>query len=498
LAQVIILSGGQKRSDHHPKIQRHLGAYRIATELNNSGYTVAVIDYVHLLSCDELITTISKHLDNTTLWVGISSTFLFDFDLMHSFDIQKMYQNIELTTIDKLYSYIKQNSNAKIVFGGAKAQIHHFDSRVDYYISGYADNSIIDVTDHISGKRKSPMALNWTKLNDGSIFIDSIKYEEPDINHIDINWNLPNFNLLPQEGIPLEFARGCIFKCKFCSYPLLGKKKGTYVRDLSKVRDEMIQLWETNKTDTFYITDDTFNDDNDKIMDIHKLFTSLPFKPKFTAFLRLDLINRFPEQADILLESGLIGNWFGIESFNHRSAKSIGKGLHPDKVKETLSWVKDKWKGKVNTTVGLILGLPHDTYEYFDELFQYIHSSDYKADRTTFSPLYIADKTRGYNPYASEFSKNYEQYGYNFDNNGKWYNNTTGLSYDICQNISNNLADSISDKMKVSDFDMITFLNCGVSMEDMLHLTEYQIYAKYDFNKINEQKLLAYKQMIGL
>ena len=31
--------------------------------------------------------------------------------------------------------------------------------------------------------------------------------------------------ILPGESLPLELSRGCIFKCRFCQYPNIGKDK---------------------------------------------------------------------------------------------------------------------------------------------------------------------------------------------------------------------------------------------------------------------------------
>ena len=40
----------------------------------------------------------------------------------------------------------------------------------------------------------------------------------------------------------------------------------------------------------------------------------------------------------------MFGHFYGIESFNHKSAKAIGKGMHPDKVKQGLIDVKNYFK----------------------------------------------------------------------------------------------------------------------------------------------------------
>lgn len=498
MADVIILSGSKYSSDEDPRIQRSAGPYRVSSELKKHGYNAIVIDYTQYMTTEEVISAISKHLTPETLWVGYSSTFFYMVKEGSHTALEKMYQTTSHEKITKIVDYVRANSKAKIVYGGAYALIAHADKQIDYYVAGYADNSSIDLTNFLAGKVEQMHSAVEINTADGgnSILVDSGKYPEPKMSELQTFWHDDNVNLLPGEGIPLEFARGCIFKCKFCSYPLLGKKKGTYIRDMEEVRDELVKLWETRGTDSFYITDDTFNDDNDKMEEFHKLFTSLPFKPKFACFLRLDLIDRFPHQADLLLEAGLVGNFFGIESFNHKSARAIGKGLHPDRVKERLNWVRNKWRGKVSTGVGLIIGLPYDDEKYFQELYDYVHSADYDVQETSFNALHITDKTKGVNLYGSEFAMNPEIYGYTFDDRG-WVHKEQGLDFVTCNKLSKFFANSFSEKRKVPDFQVITYLNMGIPIEDIMNLTVTDLHKKYNIPKINDEKLTMYKQMIG-
>jgi radical SAM superfamily enzyme YgiQ (UPF0313 family) len=499
MAQIIILTGTTYQPETEPRVQRTLGAYRVASALLQSGYTVQVIDYIQYMSSQELMNVISKHLGPETLWVGYSSTFFGyfgSFGYKNSSEItplEKMY-SANVNNIEVVYDYIKKNSNAKIVYGGAYVLGMKSDPRVDYYVLGYSDVSAVKLSDFLSKKIQNLEGLSTLPI--GSYLLDSSKYEEPKMNDIKTNWESDSFLLLPGEPISLEFARGCIFKCKFCNYPLLGKKKGTYIRDMEEVRDELTKLWETKGTDTFYITDDTFNDDNDKMENFHKLFTSLPFKPKFATFLRIDLMDRFPHQADLLLEAGLVGAFFGVESFNHQSARAIGKGLHPDKVKKRLAWVKDKWNNKVSIGAGLIIGLPYDDDKYFQELYEYVTSKDYPIDHTSFSPLYIHDPKKGLNSYSSEFSLKPEIYGYSFDDQGNWYHEN-GLTYNIASNIAMQFRNIKNDTDKAGDFQVIPHLALGIPLNDILTMSYNDLYAKHDMAKLNKQKIDSYKNLIG-
>lgn len=499
MADIIILSGTEYRHEHLARVQRGLGAYRIASELQKHGYDAVVIDYIQYMSTEEIINAISKVLTKDTLWLGYSSSFF----IMRKVDssplspIEKMYQSTPYRQITKIYDYVKSNSKAKIVFGGSFALISQADPEVDYYVTGYGDVSTVDLTNYLAGKKDKLEHCEENYIDGKKCYvIDSGKYPEPLMNSLQTSWHDKNVNLLPGESVPLEFARGCIFKCKFCSYPLLGKKKGTYIRDMQEVRDEILELWETKGTDSYYITDDTFNDDNDKMEQFHKLFTSLPFKPKFTAFLRLDLIDRFPHQADLLLDAGLVGNFFGIETLNHKSAKAIGKGLHPERVKERLHWVRDKWKGKVNIGTAFIFGLPYDDEKYFQELWDYVHSPDYPAQNTSFNALFMTDKTKSNYPYQSEFSMNPEIYGYTFDANG-WVHKEQGLDFKMCTEIANKFHESLMPTTYIADFQMISYLSLGVSVEDMINYNQFDLLKHYDIAKLNNDKITQYKKMIG-
>ncbi len=499
MAQVIILTGSSYQPDTEPRIQRTLGAYRVASALMQCGYTVQVIDYIQYMSSEELVTVVSKYLDKDTLWVGYSSTFFGyfgNFGYTHGkvlTDIEKMYKG-NAYNIEVLYDYIRKNSNAKIVYGGAYVLSNTTDPRVDYYILGYADVSCAHLTDYLSGKDK--VLLGASTLPIGSTLIESSKFEEPKMSNIKTKWGSDSFAVMPGEPVSLEFARGCIFKCKFCNYPLLGKKKGTYIRDMEEVRDELVEMWETKQTDTFYLTDDTFNDDNDKMEEFHKLFTSLPFKPKFACFLRIDLMDKFTHQAELLLEAGIVGAFFGVESFNWKSAKAIGKGLHPDKVKKRLSWVRDKWKGNVSIGAGLILGLPYDNDQYFEELYKYVISDDYPIDHTSFSPLLIQDPRKGVNSYSSEFTLKPEIYGYTFDASGNWIHDS-GMTFDTVSNIALHFRDLKDDSDKAGDFQVIPHLALGIPLNDILTLPYNKLYAKYDIPTLNKEKMNMYKKMIG-
>lgn len=485
MAKCVILSGGTWSPDNRPRIKRYLGPYRLATALESSGYSTFVLDYIEHFTKEELAQVLSLHINEETLWVGFSSSFFWNGN--SDADIESMYYS-KYQDVKYLFNFIRFISpNVKFIYGGSKSQyfaIDDVDSNIDYYVTGNADNSIISLTKDIDA------GIKRDKI------VDSLKYEEPKMIELKTDWG--NHPVIRNEGLPLELARGCIFKCKFCDYPLTGKKKGTYLRDPNQIKDEMIKNWEDHGTESYFFTDDTFNDDNDKLESLHKVFSDLPFDLKFSSFLRLDLINRFPHQATLLKDMGLVGNFFGIESLQQQSATAVGKGLRTSKVKDRLYWLKEKWGNTVNIEAGFILGLPYDTREYFEELIKWCMEKDNPIDAAHFYPLMLFryKQDSQLKRYASEFDLNSDIYGYTGKNN--WELPSQGLNYDICSDYSKRFNNYRAALNKIAGFGVITALNTGVMLEDIRTLTEIEIENKYNIPSMNNVKIREYKRMIGL
>jgi len=489
MANCILISGGIEQDGSVPAIHRTLGAYRVAAAVEAEGYTTFVLDFAINFTSEEICQALAPHLGSDTLWVGFSSTFFFVRNQDNKKD--EMYY-APYTQIKPVLDFIKSNSNAKLVYGGMKSAFYtEEEDDIDYFVLGYADVSVLALTDYLAGK----------STTDPGRIINSKDYPEPAMSSLTTSWR--NHDILPGEALPLELARGCIFKCKFCSFPLIGKKKGTYLRDSIQVRDEMIEAWETHGTRTYFITDDTFNDDNDKIDALHKVFTNLPFKPIFSAYLRIDLINKYPHQADILTDMGLVGTFFGLETMQANSAIAIGKGLAPNKVKDRLYWLADRWKRKANISAGFILGLPYDDIFYFDDLISWCLESDNPIQQIEFYPLYLFNHTvpGDRKPYLSEFSLHPEIYGYKFpgtENYSYWKLPEQNLNYEICKEISHSYNQLIRSRNKYASFAMMLFLNVGVTLDDLYDLTVDQIAQKYNIAALNDVKLKEYKKMLGV
>jgi len=139
---------------------------------------------------------------------------------------------------------------------------------------------------------------------------------------------------------------------------------------------------------------------------LHKIINNLPFKIEFATYLRLDLLHAHREQIQLLKEMGLGNAFFGIESMNERTARLIGKGMNPEKVKEFLLELQyDLWQDEVFIECSFIVGLPYEDKISTDKTFQWVHDNKI----TNFWNTLGLEPGK---PYQSEFDKNFEKYGY--------------------------------------------------------------------------------------
>lgn len=133
-------------------------------------------------------------------------------------------------------------------------------------------------------------------------------------------------HLWPGEVLPIEVSRGCIFKCGFCEFPGVGKRRGSFQKEPSVLREELIDNYERFGVTQYMFMDNLINDDIEKIKVLHGVITSLPFRLRWLSFARLDLYTRFPDMIPLLKEMGCASQFFGVETLSANARKMLGKG----------------------------------------------------------------------------------------------------------------------------------------------------------------------------
>lgn len=447
---------------------RPFGSYILANVLRENGYRILVIDHFSSFDDKQLKTLLTNTISSQTIFVGYGSTM---FVTSSSSD----FLPVGIEKFKKINQVIKDiNPNTKIIFGGANSKtissynlLHKDNLGVDYVFHGYAEAMVLDFIKNIELGLPQKIKFKFNNLSEIDYDYKGELFNFQDTKHI---WNEEDF-IFQNETLPLEVARGCIFKCKFCSYPLLGKhiKDNGYIKLENNILEEVLTNYEKYQTTNYVIVDDTFNERTDKIELMLRVRDKSKLDLSFFGYNRLDLIARKPEQLGLLKDLSFKGMFFGIESLNYQSAKAIGKGLRPEEIEETLHLIKDRFNNKVSITGGFIIGLPHETKETFFKWFEKITSTDFPMDSYNISPLtmFIGANT------TSEFQTNPEKYGYkivNGQSSASNYWSNEHWDFNICKSIKEMVLKQIynNGRMRLNSFEIASLASYGYNIDDLI------------------------------
>jgi hypothetical protein len=390
---------------------RGYGAYRLANEIRQLDLTALTVDFASTLDWETFTTIIDKSVGPDTVMVGFSVTWFpyrhkklpnpryvvgfkslgttpgMDFDpAVHPWYYNSLAFSFSGGEINKYIEYIKnKNPKTKVVVGGAKAYEYVFEPNLDNIFVGYSENQMVDYLKALTGKgpkRIFNKIINYdVKAQNGSF-----DFNKSCTTYVDTDC------LNSEEILTFEFSRGCIFNCAFCSYPHRNQDTRDYVKYQDVIRKNLIDNWEKWGSYKYVITDDTFNDYTEKLILINEVIQSLPFKPEFWAYVRLDLISRHPEQAQLLKDIGVKEVYYGLETWDDTCAKTIRKGGSRKKKIEGMRIAKECWGNSVYVTAGIVVGLPNDTVQSIEDSIVWYKEEGHKyVDLFGFGALALRD-----------------------------------------------------------------------------------------------------------
>jgi len=282
---------------------------------------------------------------------------------------------------------------------------------VDFVVVGYGETSAVNIMNHLDNNQQ----LTDSFVNKYGITIVDNQHSETYKFVSDVMHWLPE-DIVNYTTLPIEMARGCIFKCKFCFHRDIGKKKLEYVKQYDALKQELLQVYNDFGITHYLITDDTFNDDVSKLEQIRRVTDTLPEQLKCWSYMRVDLLGRFPEMVTILKDIGVRATIFGIESMHPKASALIGKGGSRQKIIDTLHMLKSDFP-ELSTHSGFIAGLPYEPISSLERTHNDLMSGKIQLDSWNWIAFGI--QKPGLYQSDSYFNLNYEKYGY--ENQGYVY-----------------------------------------------------------------------------
>ena len=366
------------------------GAHRIASELRQYDWDIEVADFVHRWPLEPLVNFFRTRYDDNIKFIAFSQLFTGWSPVITEFCrlVKEKYPHIVIIVGSMVY----EDTGCEYI---------------DYHVQGYGEISIVKLLRYLFSNGSNPGIV---KVDNNNVVLSQgenkatpwknpiIKYQERDF-------------IQPWEWLSVEFSRGCIFQCAFCNFPELGVK-GDYTRDADNFELQMKDTYDRFGVDKYIVSDETFNDRVAKITKFADAVERLDFDPFFSAFIRADLMVSRPQEREELLRMNLLGHFYGVETFNHKAGKSIGKGMNPEKLKQGLLDAKQYFKshgtGKYRGTISLIAGLPHESNESLDASEQWL-IDNWQDQSYLYFPLEIPKESVNQ---SSLLTLNFESYGY--------------------------------------------------------------------------------------
>lgn len=347
---------------------RSLGPYRIAHYLRQLGWDAEVIDYCAHWTQDELAEMCLSRITDDTKFIGYSSLFT------------------GWTTHMELFSQFLKKFYPHIVQISGSSSLPNADMTcIDYHIYGFGEYALDNLLSYLFSNGSEPKHIEYfnTKLIDASNYPAypmkdyTVLYEDRDY-------------LQPWEFLSIETGRGCKFKCSFCNFSVLGVK-GDYSTSQESFEQQMKVNHDKWGIKNYVIAEETFNDRTEKVEKFSKVIRKLDFDPWFAAYIRADLLISRKQEMEYLADMNVFGQFYGVESFNQKTAKAIKKGMDRGKMKEGLLNVKEYFEknhNKYRGNISLIVGAPYETKESLSESLDWL-VDNWKTQSFTAYPLGI-------------------------------------------------------------------------------------------------------------
>jgi radical SAM superfamily enzyme YgiQ (UPF0313 family) len=233
------------------------------------------------------------------------------------------------------------------VVGGYKATLevdYLFDRcpNIDMIVRGEGEEIIKEIVTGVP--HKDIRGLSYRK-NGGVVHNEN--QQLPDITHLpfpDRSLRRNDYSLL-QNGVRLinltfdtiMTARGCPFKCKFCTFSLnpLGQKRSYTERPVESVIEEL----KTITADVVLVSDDNFFTNPKRSEELCDLIIENKIKKIFIAQTRID-VARHRRVLDKAQQAGFKVFLIGIESPHDRILKQLQKGITQKQIREACAVLK--------------------------------------------------------------------------------------------------------------------------------------------------------------
>jgi|GEM_PF-1804424 len=302
------------------------------------------------------------------------------------------------------------NKDVKIVLGGPginkeQASRDIEEGIIDAAIFGEGEVATLNLLRYWEGKIEKSKLGNTILKDEEEIFespkIPLMKMQEiptPDFEQ----FNLNNYY---SKVLPIEFSRGCVASCTFCS------ETNYWVSFRTKTVDQIIHELksgiEKQKITSFRVVDSLMNGNMKLLQDIASTILEENIKVDWFGYCRINP-KMTPEILDLLKRAGCVSIMYGIETGSQKVLDLMNKKVD---VKDNYKVVIDTFNSGIRVEAEILVGFPGETLiDYFKTLRLLFKLKNHLSSVSTGSPMEVVRN--------SEVFDNPEKFGVRFLKSG--------------------------------------------------------------------------------
>lgn len=340
--------------------ERTLWPHRVATFLRHEGWDAEVVDFTAFWKLEELQELVRSRTTTKTVMFCFGTAFL---------NPWSPYLNEFISWLKKAYPTIP------VVVGGNNAMVTPA-NKVDYWVDSYGENAVLALCKHLIGTLGSPLLTDPGFFGTKKVIRGLYHYPSAPLNDYLVDYEERDF-MMPWECPQIETARGCMFSCSYCNFPIIGQAKDVSVSK-EEFKRQMQTGYEKWGIKNWRVMDETFNDRPEKLQKYAEAVDELGYDTWMSGFARGDLVVKHREHWDTYIRLGFLGHSMGIETFNREAGKLVRKGMDPDKLKEGLldfqAYTDNHAPRRYRANIQMICGIPGESIESWNESLQWLNT----------------------------------------------------------------------------------------------------------------------------
>ncbi len=275
---------------------------------------------------------------------------------------------------------IKENTGAKIIFGGTLITLYGYlflekFEYIDYMIVGDGELPFLRLIEHIEEDKHNRKDIPGLVFREDSRIINNPE-TRLDINEVPI----PDFCGLPLKlyeikikdekklVLPYQIKKGCDNRCSFCTHHTFSPQLQT--KKTSKVISELSIMKEKYKTEFIYFCDSTFNTTYSHSVEVCDALLKAKLNLLWGGLGRTN--NTDMDLLVKMKKSGCVFLRYGIESGCNKITKNINKRFT---VEDASLFLKNSNEAGIINVVSIIAGYPHETHEDVKKTIEFLRKN---------------------------------------------------------------------------------------------------------------------------